>query len=195
MESKKEGLLNGQLEILVNLTQPHFTPEKINMKKILYKIILVLILFSLIKCKIHAVDNKNNSKYYSEIKMVLKPKYFKNYEVIKIDSSLLNNNKENDVYQFYAKKNDTIIKIISFKNKRKPKFHIKIKLNGIYDFTLITLNPEKYVDEGRGTMGIGGSTVSNSKGVYTFFNYEKDSVYDVFQAKNLKGLYIKRGPF
>jgi hypothetical protein len=160
------------------------------MKNIFYKIVLLLILFSLTECKTQGLENRNDSKYYSEIKMILKPKYFKNYEVTKIDSSLLNNKKEHDIYQIYAKRNDTVMKIISFKSKRKSKFNTKIKLNEKYNFILITLNPEKYIDEGRGTIGISGSSVSNSKGVYTFFNYEKDTLYDVFKAINLKGLYL-----
>lgn len=161
------------------------------MKNIYYIIVLLFILFSFAKCKTHEIENKNDSKYYSEIKKILKPKCFKNYEVTKIDSSLLNNKGESDIYQIYANKKDTIIKIISFKNKIKSKFNNKIKLNGLYNFSLITLNPERYIDEGRGTVGIIGSSVSNSKGVYTFFNFEKNILYDVFKANNLNGLYIK----
>lgn len=157
------------------------------MKNDIFKFTFLLALLLLVECKTHQQDN-NNSKYYSETKKVLKEKYFKSYTVTRIDSSLLNNQGRNDIYQIYAEKNDTIIKIISFKNKGKSKSRNKIHVNDKYNFTLITLNPDKYIDGGSGTTNISGSSISNSKGVYTLFNYEKSIIYDVFEATNLKGL-------
>lgn len=93
------------------------------------------------------------------------------YKILKIDSL-------DNLNIFYAKKNDSIFKILSEKNKLKK--CIKIKTNSYYRLYLVSVFPkiffQKYDKSGAKVFG-------------TLVEFDKDStiVWDLFLTENIKG--------
>ncbi len=102
------------------------------------------------------------------------------YEVYKIDTV-------NDYYFIYAKKMDTIYKIVS-KQKEKQDCNT-ILLGGKYDFILESIWRKEIVIDGVNVSPSGTPQVNClSLDEKTKVCLERDSINDIYQSKNLKGL-------
>jgi len=102
------------------------------------------------------------------------------YKVYKIDSI-------NSYYLIYAKKNDSLFKIVS--KKATPNNDEKIKINKRYSFKLHSSLISFYIGKAFVNMKdlhIGGFAYDDS----TVITREKDLHYELYYADNIIGLYF-----
>ncbi len=136
------------------------------MKKIALSTLLILVVMS---CKSNKPSLTNNSQPEKEI--TVKPS-LSAYEVIKLDSI-------ESVYLIYGKRNDSIFKIASSKNKTIN--CTPIKKGDILDLNLKSSFRENYYQR-RDIAGV------NYNGVLIRFDKTDGVVWDLFTTENIKGL-------
>lgn len=98
---------------------------------------------------------------------------------------------QDSIYIIYAQRNDTLFKILSKKEEGivKP-VNKKIRKGGKYYLVLKSLFPKKILGHDILPPGGGGATGIKYDG--TFVHIEpKKNIWDLFEATNLSGLYIK----
>jgi len=134
------------------------------------KTVLLIILTTLAACR--------SSKNYSSRQDLSKGDTFM---VTKIDSI-------NNVYVIYARKRDTLYKIASIK-ENVDGCH-SIVPNSSYPFELESIVVKKINGQ-----DISPETILNLGGIDfhgTIIKFERDSILDLFQAKNIRGLCLIR---
>ncbi len=100
----------------------------------------------------------------------------KEYTVLSIDSI-------NNVYVIHAKKDSLYFKILSFKTEGRFSKCNKIQTGKSYDFKL---NPG-FLSDDRFSINLDGIWYHGET-----IRIERDSIYDLHEAKNLKGLCFKK---
>ena len=131
--------------------------------------ILILISLILVACASHKMDSKSSIK-----------NNIATYNVYKIDSI-------NTYYLIYAKKNDSLYKIVS--KKEVVKSGNKIQLNSSYAFNLHSSLSE---------FRIGNIMISPKTSNINCFAFDKetniclegDSIRDLYSADNIKAIYF-----
>lgn len=103
------------------------------------------------------------------------------FRVTRIDSS------SNKVYVIYAKRNDTIFKIVSF---REDSDCVKIKANRYYNFELESLFLRNLNGQDLSPNALPHVEGIDYHGV--LITLERDSINDLFYAKNLVGLCLTK---
>lgn len=96
------------------------------------------------------------------------------FEIIKVDSI-------QNIYLILAKREDSVYKIVSFKNSSGCINKIKIGLH--YNLTLKSVFPENYLQRDRVSFVRYGSVKVPLGG-------SEEIVWDLFSTKNLKGLCV-----
>lgn len=142
------------------------------MKIVLY--IFPLILFVFFGCSVTNQSKKNISNNEKEHE----------FTVFKVDSV-------NNYYLIYAEKEDTLYKIISQKDKLIDCNNRKVRTNRKYNFKLYSVwNQDLYING----VNVGLNQTPRVNCIEyednTIICLEKDSINDLHQAKNLKGLCI-----
>ena len=106
------------------------------------------------------------------------------YKIKKIKS-------KNNIYIIYAQRNDTLFKILSSKEvSQVSSGYEKIRRGKCYRLELETLFPLELLGVKLMSPGTTGRTGINFNGNLVEIEPQK-GIWDLFYAKNLKGLYIK----
>jgi len=103
----------------------------------------------------------------------------KAFKIIKLDSI-------SNVYLIYARKKDTLYKIVSLKEAAHTGQSLVVGAS--YRLDLVSLfikNFQGYDLSPQNTLDIGGITYSG-----TLIKVERDSIVDLYRARNVKGLYF-----
>ena len=97
---------------------------------------------------------------------------------------------QDSIFIIYAQRNDTIFKIVSKEERVLESGYKKVKQGKYYTFDLQTVFPKTLLGTKMPRPGGGGATGFNFWGVPVSIEPQK-GIWDLFYAKNLKGLYIK----
>jgi len=139
---------------------------------------LILPFLILISCSSKKITQ---SKTEDETKNV--PDISERYKVYKIDSI-------NNYYLIYAKRKDSLYKIVS--KKQATRNCVNISLNQEYTFLLTSIWNQKIIIEGSNVSpSITPHVTCLSFDDSTKICLEKDSINDLFHAENVQGLCIK----
>ena len=101
----------------------------------------------------------------------------KDFKIVRVDSI-------NNVYLIYARQRDTLYKIVSL--KEGPNSGRSIVVGSSYPLDLVSLFIKKFQGydlSPQHSLDIGGISYSG-----TLIKLERDSIVDLFRAKNIKGL-------
>jgi hypothetical protein len=142
--------------------------------------VLFIITFFLSAFGGYKYQSNGSVKHHTDKK---KQQLSKKYKVYKIDSL-------ENLYLIYARKNDSIYKIISQNQKENNCKNIKV--NGVYCFKLHSRFESKFLGKYR----MSPKALPHVSG-YNFYGtivtLEGDSIRDLYYAENIKGLcFIKR---
>lgn len=98
---------------------------------------------------------------------------------------------QDSIYIIYAQRNDTLFKILSKKEEGivNPE-NEKIRIGGLYYFVLKSLFPKKILGYDILPPGGGGATGIKYYGASVQIEPKKN-IWDLFEATNLRGLYIQ----